>query len=596
MKKLAILPFRLGCSISELIFKKGIEFYLWLVEELITEKFEIYNGIKEIRTIPISIDKIENDTGAIETKFGIEFGKYEDADLLIIDVKNQYQGIIRGTILIHIAQAISAIINDNTNSNQFFVLLVKEIPPESDTIRQILEPYIKLNKVIIVSENGEIIARNLPTPDFFSEQYRIKLAGSRETPLELFERKMIRRLGHFHRRRSDGTEYCNRYFFDGSLCEKELPGLIQNLFINTESTTPSTFILYHCPMSPWLLDAIITLSINNHQITLDLHSYLSKPDGINLLKGEIVQDSKCILIVDMVDTGRTIVKLHEFLKDCSVEVISTLTVLSTEPTDRINRIREIKVFDGDSEKTKIKINYIMAIEQKRYGVDCPLCKLRIPYSNDFIPESDLIEFSKKDDFMMIPSYDQWEICFNAEVKREIFPPPHRKGIPNLIDYPNVLENHGAWIASKIKNRLDNEGLLAGVVIVSPDGGGSQLFTDYINVVLRKQLVRIPHNVIEFCSNDESDLEKGLSEWKFSNPNWYQSLCNSGVFRAVIMEEFNVTGITYKGLKKLLQKLGHTVVCFFPLNNLDPSFSISLEEPLFTLYEWKSYDVEIRRQL
>lgn len=261
----------------------------------------------------------------------------------------------------------------------------------------------------------------------------------------------------------------------------------------------------------------------------------------------------------------------------------------THTDDSTKKIRRLEISDSSLENRIIEIDYFLKVEQNRYGNECPLCNLGIPYSNNNEHLNDLILFSREDDYVMIPSYDQWESSFEAGISVEVNHPEHRRKIPILIDYQKLLKNDGAWIAFKIKNRLLREGFYANTVIVSPQGGGSENFSKMINLTLKKEVITIPHDVIDACIKKEANLERLQNKWERDNPEWYKSL-HRRPMRVIIMEEFNITGQTFIAIEKIMKQLTHKVVCFFPLNNLNPDFIPYSDVPIFTLYEWKSFEM------
>lgn len=589
MKKIAYLPFRIGSSTSEPVLDKEIDFFKWLGKKLFKDDCEFNNSSKEIRTIPFSLDAIQKDNSQFDITFGRQYERYRESDIFLISIKNPFQKLVRATFFVHLAEAIDGLIKRN-NEGPIFIIFLPFLPDENDVFRQTLELHIESSKVVIIDKDGGIIKAENSKYAFPATTFKTKILELSEKNIDLFERKMIRRRGHFHRKRNDGNEYCNRYFFDARLCVDELSDLIKEYVRDSLQKSSATYIIFHCPTSDWLQSPITAVCIDYDLKSVNLYDVMKELNpsaGVESLS--IPNGSRCILIVDMIDTARTFSIILELLKVNSIEINDYLAILVTRSTNERERVLSIK--RGDD---AIEVDYFLKVDQKKsIDGECKLCELEIPFSNETRLAHDLILFpeqSKEDDCLMIPSYDYWEIAIDAGYSPEVDPPSHRKGNPITINYQKVLEKDVTWMASKIKNRLENEGFSSNFVIVSPEGGGSEFFSKMINVVLEKQIITIPHDVINICIDENSDLDTNLELWEEEKSEWYKSLSNIGGLRIIIMEEFNITGKTFEAMERLLKKLTHNVVCFFPFNNLNPDFIPESKIPIFTLYKWKSFDL------
>ena len=78
---------------------------------------------------------------------------------------------------------------------------------------------------------------------------------------------------------------------------------------------------------------------------------------------------------------------------------------------------------------------------------------------------------------MLRTMDMWEMAFAVKTKPEDNVPAYRKQLPAVVRYPELVENNGAWLASKIRQRLAARpsGYPADAIVVCPDESGSRAF-------------------------------------------------------------------------------------------------------------------------
>lgn len=410
--------------------------------------------------------------------------------------------------------------------------------------------------------------------DFSPEQYRLRLALARGNPLELLKRKMIRRPGHFMRRDASGQiVYCVRYFFDGSLCDKEVPQLIWEHLVDQYGGQKLPPVLYHAPRSAWLAKAIISLSLDKNLAIRDLEG-LSEQNPAEF--GGLDNELPPLLLVDLVDTGQTLAALLNMVSDLHVFLKPrVLSVLATNPSDSIARTRTIQVGSD-----LFEVSYLLEVKQRVFPKGrCSMCKLGIPEAK---PQAE-------GDYYMLTTYNQWDMAIPYGTKREDDVPAYRRAsaLAAVLKYPQIIEDNGAWLAYKIRQRLDFESLPADAIVVCPaDEPGSQVLTDYLRLVLRAAVVRIPRDVINSCV-EGSDLQQAAAKWEASRPEWFRLLTTATDAEVIVMDEFNVSGNTFIGIRNLLLHLRKRVMCFFPLNDLNPEWSLTSDIPVHTLYSWQS---------
>lgn len=575
MKRVGVLPFQLGCTTSEPLGDVRLQLYLWIAEAICHEECELCQAPSDLTTIPLSNRQIQREPQNVYGRFWAGFSKYrDDADIIVVDISSPVSGLLRATTLLHLAQGISASIAASKSSGDRkaslrFVLMLPELPPSSDDLRKILNEFIREASVVVVADTGDHLPEDYTLAKFSADQYKLKLTAARGNPLELIKRKMVCRLGHFRRKSGGREDYCVRYFYDGRLCDRELPDLIWQQIQGTCSTAQGPVLLYHSPMSPWLEAAVLALAMERRLTAIDLGK-LPKEDVVEHLLPEMT----LVLIVALIDSGYTVGSLVRVLAERSLRVSAVVSVLATNVTDPACRVRTLEV-EGDT----VEATYLLDAEQKAFlPGHCPMCKLRIPFTDQ----------SVEGEHGMLLALDHWEMASQAGTKDEADVPAHRSRLGKVLDYPSMVDRHGAWLALKIRRRLELEGLPSDAIIVCPDEHGSRVFTEYLRLVLGMPVIRIPRDVIKTFVEGIASVTRIKSSWDTARPDWYCRLSSATNAEMIVMDEFNASGRTFDGLQHLLMSFGKSVMCYFPLNDLNPSMSMSRQTPVYTLYEWQSF--------
>lgn len=331
-------------------------------------------------------------------------------------------------------------------------------------------------------------------------------------------------------------------------------------------------LLYHCPQSDWLERVVLAISENNKPINLE------KINEDQLKSISYNKSSKPLLIVDLIDTGNTINALIEKILDNAYtkEFPDVLAVLAVNTAKEDSMSRELLI-----RKKKLSIKYLMAVTQKRFESDkCPMCSLKLPFS-----------LTDSEDYCYVTAHDHWEMALDVGLKPEDDPPKSRRSEkPYVINYPKMLSRNGAWLASKVKQRLYNrpEGYPSDILLVCPaNEKGSQVFSGYLRLILECDIVEIPRNIIEEFMQDSINPTERIQELAKEVPDWYKALSASVKPEIIVIDEFNASGGTCIGIMRILQELGRFVVCYFPLNDLNPAWSLTQKFNVYSLYEWQS---------
>lgn len=579
MKLFNVMAFRLGSPTSIPVSPDLINFYQYVAQSVTGDECRFIDAVTP-STIPFDNTLILKQPYRIYQRF-VEYvqGWEKRPDVVVVDLTNNVdQAIDRGGVLLNIAQAIQYSIANPLgpidSKAPTFVLLLPILPPDVDPLRQILQQYFDSNQVIVISDGGGVFPPTVNTAAPFPAQYRLSLASVRDDPRDRVQVKLIKRLGHF-KRSGPGTlnSGCTRYAYDGSLCVPELAELLRKR-IDTEefSQNAKPLLLYYSPAAHWLEDTVVAVALG---MNLKFYS-IEEITSDSFRQEDLEGNTLALLVVPMVDSGQTLQKALEELSKLPTPIKPTVfSILSTRSTNDERRQRHLRI-NGET----IVIEYVLKVEQREYAKGiCPMCDFGIPASD-----------YDSDEFTMLTTYDMWDMSDSAGWKAEDDVPPHRAAIPMVPDYPNLIEEHGAWLMSKVRHRLEElpGGFPADPLVVCPDERGSVVFTNYLNLVLKVTVVHVPREVISIAQQGAEALREHINEWDTSQPQWYVQLSTISTEDIIVMDEFNVSGTTRSSLTTLLQHFGKDPLCYFSLVDFDPLHSKQGGVPSFSLYEFQAY--------
>jgi hypothetical protein len=575
MKTFNVLALHLGSPTLTEVSAELLTFYRSVAKAVTGEYCELSQA-EPLHTLPFDSNSILKKSHEIYSKILERVAGWQQSpDLLIVDASSLVaQSVERGGVLVHIAQAVSSILTSERQNPLKVVLFLPQIPPLEDLFLQPLIPlWEKEFHLLIVADDGSLHPPENPPLTFDSEAYRVNLARTRESPKEQIKAKLIRRLGHFQRdinRRSDATvrngKSCARYSYDGVLCKEEIETLLTEYLSNTLLAGEDVFILYRCPQKHWLEDPLCAAALH-HNIAI----YRTIDVNDDLVAAQKLRDKRVLLVLPMLDTGwslnETLVSLEDHLPEIKPQVLS---ILLTNPESE-QRGRTFKYKDGD-----LLIDYFIEITQKRVpSSECAMCKLGIPTMDYY-----------RDEYLMLTSYDVWEMAHEYGWKPEDDVPSYRGEIPSIPDFPKMIQENGMWLAHKMWKRLEasNDNIPTDLVIVCPDEKGARIFATYLLLINRATSIFIPREVLNLFAEDNSTEKTVVFD---QNSSWYQMLVSSPVGGFLILDEFNYTGRTKRAMQRLLTYLGKQPLGYFALVNLDPATADDDNITTYSLYEFQA---------
>ena len=541
MKTVGLIPFNFGGAISEPLSRKMMDFYKWLVTSVIKENCEIQpvDGISNT-TLALNLYEYEEEINITFQKIWERFQKWgSNVDIAVFDKTLSLDSFISGPIEVQIAAGIVSLISKDSKPN-LYIILVSQLPPPEETIRRMLDQYIREGKVIFVNNEGECLAKDSLVID--TEQYKIKKADVTNNPFDLLRIKMIRRLGHF-KKNSPAGKHCVRYFFDGKHCEKELVELLST-YIQTEYHGKSPVILYYKEFSDWLKNPSIAVAQRSGTESFNIRDLFNN--------GEVIFDESVppLILFPMIDTGRTCELILSEWNKRGLPKPNIVTVLTT------GGVGHNSFFHSTFGNDEYTIKYFLKIERQGHVENCPMCDLGIPSSH-----------FDREDYAMLTTYDIWEMSDKAGWAEEKDVPAFRTGLDLVPDFEKMIHQNGAWLARKITDRLVSNVKYypaQPLLLVCPDEKGANALAEYLGVIQSLNIIHIPKEVINSCKDGE-DISELLK--KCEQDTWCLQLSSASKFQPVaIVEEFSVSGKTRQILCTILKQKGLNTLCHFAIFN------------------------------
>lgn len=597
------IKFAFGYSIPVDYPISHIEYYLNFFSNLLSKSFSIKPELEgTFKTIPIVEDTaqfsqvfINEFNTIISATYGISLNSKlkDNRDIIVIDLR----GLIRSLNLLHLTNEIANILKNESHSNQHtrFALIIESVE-ESDKVLRPIESYIVSKKVFVIDLKNRCLFGSLK-PNIKND---FNFENITKSPIEKIKYKLIRKIGHFERRLNNIHHACNQYFYDGSYCINDLKNLIVDLTLKLYKKESFNInkIVYHCPESPWLKDALYKAHVELTRLK-KLHNldYSSKEDLMELSKGSR-NKLKVLLIVDLIHSGETFKEIYKDFKskfpNSKIKAISILNSGNQVEHEINGNFRKIYISANES----IDVEFFLTVQQFNYPTsyhNCPMCKY------DLLPKVNSTYFGK--DYLL--SYEMWHMCDNAGYKTEDFQPVEER---HKIDYMphtlKIMEYNAPYLAYKFDKIIQNESFKNSteLILVFPDEtsnelelklrGGTKInledtpsgyFAESLKQLKEYHYFSIPREVIR-------KVNKGLielSEISTKYPDFYKSLKRLPD-DIIVFDEMNNSGGTISTIIEILRIVNKKPIAFFPIFNFSPS-TINSESlngiPVFSLYQF-----------
>lgn len=532
---------------QESITSNIIDFYKKVVKDVYRVTENIFLDKRQYLFIPVNNAEMDSKPNKISVEIENYYLRNTVPDLILIDMSKPYN-VVRGQIF-NLVTAIDFLVKKNKNIK--ILLLVQETFSEQDFILKGLKKYLDNNVLIIIDNEGICLPNSTKLTGYIELRDLIITK-----PIELLKYKLIRRLGHFKSHHGK-TKICNRYFYDGSKCTSEFIILLKEKiysFFKTEDIK-NTLIVYHASLSPWLEDVVTGLKLHLNIPTIPFSELKNK---------KLKRNSKIFIIVDLIDTGKTVEKIYlEILKKISennIHIISVLSTIAKQPNEDIC----VKKNKG----TSIKAYSLLNVDLKPHKNSCPMCEMKIPVSN-----------FKDEGNGYLTTYDMWDIIDDVGMIEELNVPKNRKSkikkwVPNG---SRIIDEYGAWIVFKLKKLLEENDIdTSDLTIICPKETVPEKFAIYLKYGLNiNTIIQIPKEEVL-----ESNLEN-IEMW--SDEEWFKKMINLTNDEIIVLDEFQASGGTFTSITELLKKFKKNIKCYVPIIDFNPKLSKECSN-IFSLYQ------------
>jgi len=563
--KIACIDFRLGAASSEAVHPRRRDFQHWLCSVVLGETRALENFSPEATIFIPDCDIQLNPSKAYSQICHCIDSIEDNAHLgcILIDLSANAYELLRDTVLFHIAQASKAI---HGIESSMVCILLPQMPADNSLLWGGLSDIPDGANICVLATHGGwkwfgAKARDSPR-DFdvlISREYRAVTGDV----IEIFELKLLRRLGHFVRW-VQGHSECSRYFFDAGNCVPEVWKLLQDRIqasIREGSMSSPTAIIVHRSMSSWIREAVLSLGA---ELGIEVFDTSGNLAAMGVPTG-------ALLITDLVDKDTSLARKI-------AEIESQGILLQPRVFGAIGRNARLSLRSGER---IFLVECLISVEPETVSSEaCEQCFLGIPHSS--VLGSTPLEIS---------SYDMWWMFSRVRWKPEKNVPPTQDSLGVSPDMEALFGEFGDWIAFLVEKLLRRNGCSDETVVVCPDEDVSEKLIDCLRLRFENRLVPvfIPREMITFAQVNtfENVVARVEAENQKKEPNqWIKQLQGFGANfnRVVVMDEFSGSGGTLIGIQKILQALDIPIFAFFPILDRAPSINGKLGERTLSLYE------------
>jgi hypothetical protein len=459
------------------------------------------------------------------------------------------------------------------SSVKFFIFL-DSLFFENDILFELLKNEVDEKVVFFIDSDGNFTPQ-IEQNSFKKLKFIEKKRSTQPNYKQQLKNKLVRKLGHFKVKDSDN--YCHRYFYDATFCEEEIKLLTKD-YIEKFSNSRKQFeyIIYMTKYSPWLVQSMDHLSAELKAIGSPIFQNFKGAYGVDKIIDIIKADyngGEVLLIADLINSGTSlqteIENLLTIIPSLKSENLLLLSIMNKKGTGLTDERRKIIALNKE-----FLIPYFVDVEIKGYEtlVNCPLCKLNIPNTNNFVEEQ-ILKFT---------SYSFWEFSDSAGYEPETYGKEEGKRFKAVTKMTKWFEENSAFVVYKYLKYLEAVGIepKRGTIFIYPDERyindeekNEDLITpslrlaENLKIFFNAKEIGIPRNIINKYKRPDANLD----DLDNINEEWLEILkAKSENNNFVIIDEFHRDGETFESIVRILKKINRNPKCFFPVIDFNPS--------------------------
>lgn len=572
------LEVRLGLSTSKPVDSKRAEFHAELLK-LLFPKTKRWHHIGGTHCIPLSHHDCDWNPDELVVKVckTIQQEKVDDRAIscCIIDFSGNSWVSLREVLIDLFFKRVLEIYK--TSSCRHLLILLPRCPlAGSLSYDRILHTQAeleekKLTLVVLGSSNGYLVVSGsgFAPPEWLGVAYVKLIRDLLERPEQKLESKLIRRLGHFRTIDTEtGEGSCRIYsycFLEG--CDHEFLTLFTRWWRAHQGA--SDLILFDLKNNNPFRTALV--SLRDKRRGLKVERIDDVIDNDEFARQLAAQYHKCLLVLDVVESGKTLRSYVIRLQDRKIDVYPQVVAAVNKAAGKDSP------FDGFRIKGLVGRN-----PEVRMAV-CSQCALGLPFTSD---ETEPYDRIRAFDMLTMAKH-----CgYAPEPQEEV--PYGQKRYECLPDFDKMLEEYGDWIAYKIISILRKENM-AFPLIVYPGEAQSTAVVERLQKTWGEEsliAVRVDQSLVR-AAKDVGNEWARVRE----NPD-HREQCNTLVdtllnhgkdTSSVIVDVYWGSGSNCTSLERLLDYCGCNMFAYVCIVDFDPSESdlTHLGRPRLSLYKW-----------
>jgi adenine/guanine phosphoribosyltransferase-like PRPP-binding protein len=525
---------------------------------------EKINRLGHMHSFDFSYGKLDSDASYIEEILNIAcqpfYSETEAATrALIIDFTESPFDLVRDPILLHLASKLDALFKAKVCSHAVLLLPFTHLPAKDCLLFSRLE---KIQdeahgcEVHILVRDGSF--KRLPdgTVEILTD-YVSLLQAQQADPLDQLKKKMVRRIGRFKSSSHGDKTRVFSYLIDN--CEEELLLLMQKWW--QQNHIQCDALVYDTVNIPSMTDAVRAFAEKIKIPYLPLSSITQDP---NLLR-DVKEPKQCFLILDVVETGQTLLRHSEAIESQGCSVYKNVLAVISRGGGLERQVGKFSV----TSFTHVDLDPDFPIKMQD--------ALELPYSSHSLEALEVLR-----------SFDMWFMAHEAGWGPETDVPETGYGYKLVPVFTRILEMFGDWIAYKMDKALQNRYIPQDVFIIHPDETGASSVSDKLRTRLDPKLliVRVPRIYIHEAQKQSNDWSKVLGLVR-KDEEWFDLLGKMRDASAIITDIFNASGGTFQTMYALLNYYGIPCAGYFPFVDRDDFIQKPEKYPVqrFCLYSW-----------
>ncbi|MEN3281478.1 MAG: hypothetical protein V7607_2618 [Solirubrobacteraceae bacterium] len=469
--------------------------------------------------------------------------------------------------LFHLAKAAVAMVEHSDRA--LLLLLPQRLPPNTSLLWLQLQRADTEGRVVAASTGGDIRCFGTPLPESaVSLKQAIRRDAERlsESLQDRFERKIVRRLGHFKATDRKRRPRCARFHYDCDLAAPELTDLIERWLRRKlrpkQGLEGATLVL--CGVeSGWMINAAMIVA---GRVGARCAQLPARPKSADIRA--LPKDRRNVLVFDVVSSGATL--------DAAVKAMSNAGA-------PFESFAYAALASGEHVLSSGPVTVEPAAIRPREMTtrdNCLQHAATVPYTSPAKPER----------WLQISSFDMWAMLSDVDWRAEAYGPAGHERFAWLPDFSKVFDNYGNWIALRYAKLLEHLRHTSDVVVVCPDEPAVQALVAKLRLRFEDRLVAVAVSrrlINEIAAKEVkvADVKRNAEE----NPaqDWQLQLLQlrERQVPVIVLDEFAASGGTAAAMIELLRSFKVEVAAYLPF--LDFNTRLTLRggvavHPLYTL--------------